>query len=148
MVEVMRFQGQTIRADTMVAAPKIRFGLPCYDKSICEVSRCSKYDTVVKEMEDTLRGYKPKFTIYRNPCDEDCKRRLNLAKVSVKVCVKADCEFLKVQEGDRLLHIPPAINCLKYIEESRSKHKPTPFGRETRIHRRGVAGGWHYRDVK
>lgn len=52
-------------------------------------------------------------TIYHNPCDEDCKRRLNLTKVSVKVCVKANCEFLKVQEGDRLLHIPPAINCEK-----------------------------------
>jgi len=69
--------------------------------------------------------------------------------VSVKVCVKANCEYLKVQEGDRLLHIPPAINCLKYIEEARGKHKkPLPFQRETRIHRRGVAGGWHYRDVK
>jgi hypothetical protein len=67
--------------------------------------------------------------------------------VSVKVCVKANCEFLKVQEGDRLLHIPPAINCLKYIEESRGKHKPTRYSRERRIYRRGVAGGWHYRDV-
>jgi hypothetical protein len=67
--------------------------------------------------------------------------------VSVKVCVKANCEFLKVQEGDRLLHILPAINCEKYIEKSRGKYKPTHYRRERRIYRRGAAGGWHYRDV-
>lgn len=148
MFKVVRFHGQAIRADTMVTAPKLRFGLPCYDKSICQVEHCSKYDTIVKEEKMTPLGEeKIGRTLYRKPCDEDCKRRLNLDKVSVKVCVKAKCLFLKVQAGDRLLHIPPAVNCLKYIEESRGKHKPTPFGRETRIHRRGVAGGWHYRDV-
>jgi hypothetical protein len=86
-------------------------------------------------------------TIYRNPCDEDCKRRLNLDKVSVKVCVKTDCEHLKVQAGDRLLHTPPALTCLKYIEEARGKHKPTRYSRERRIYRRGAVGGWHYRDM-
>jgi len=68
-------------------------------------------------------------------------------KVSVKVCVQANCEYLKVQAGDRLLHIPPAINCENYIEEARGKHKPTRYSRERRIYRRGVAGGWHYRDI-
>ena len=68
-------------------------------------------------------------------------------KVSVKVCVQANCEYLKVQAGDRLLHIPPAINCENYIEEARGKHKPTRYSRERRIYRRGAVGGWHYRDV-
>lgn len=148
MVKVVHFQGQAIRADIEVVAPKKRWNLPCYDKSICQVDHCSKYDTIVKEeMMTPLGEEKVGRKLYRNPCDEDCKRRLNLDKVSVKVCVKANCEHLKVQEGDRLLHIPPAINCLKYIEESRGKHKPTRYSRERRIYRRGAVGGWHYRDV-
>jgi hypothetical protein len=149
MVKVIRAKGILVKADTLVNAPKKRWNLPCYDKSTCAVDYCSKYDTIKHEpiYAPSSKGMETRKIIYRSECDEDCKRRLNLAKVSVKVCVKANCEYLKVQEGDRLLHIPPAINCLKYIEESRGKRKPTRYRRERRIYRRGAVGGWHYRDV-
>jgi hypothetical protein len=94
-----------------------------------------------------MHGYKTISKIVRQPCDKDCPRRINLDKVCVEVC--ANCDFLNVQEGNRLLHVPPAINCLKYIEESRRRRvKPLPFGRETRLQRKGAVTGWHYRDVK
>jgi len=61
------------------------------------------------------------------------------------------CFYIEVQSllqaGDRIMHIPPAINCEKYLEESRGEHKPTRYSRERRIYRRGAIGGWHYRDV-
>lgn len=138
MVKVVHFQGQTIRADAEVKAPKLRYGLACCDKSVCHVDFCSKVDIAV--------GI-PK--IHRPLCDRDSKRRLDLSRnVSVKVCVKANCGYLKVQAGNNLLHIPPALNCLKYIEESRGKNKPNRYSRERRIYRRGAVGGWHYRDVR
>jgi hypothetical protein len=145
VVKVVRVKGIIVKAGAVVIAPKKRFGLRCYDKSICQVDYCKEVDTIIREPVETLRGYSMRGKIIRQPCDKDCPRRINLDKVSVKVCV--NCDFLSIQEGDRLLHIPPAINCLKYIEEARGKHKPTPYSRDRRIYRRGAVGGWHYRDV-
>jgi hypothetical protein len=149
LTKVVRFQGQTIRADIMVKAPKLRFGLPCYDKKTCSVDYCSKKDTITYQETYAPSGIGIRKVIRRKPCDEDCKRRVNLDNVSVKVCVKANCEFFIVQQGDKLLHIPNSLTCVKYIEEARGRRgKPLPFQRETRIQRRGATGGWHYRDVK
>jgi hypothetical protein len=47
-----------------VKAPEKRFGLPCYDFSICQIEHCKEVDKVVQR------------TIYRYSCDKDCERRI------------------------------------------------------------------------
>lgn len=79
----------------LIKAPKKRYGLPCYDKSICQrESFCKESDRIVHH------------TLYRNPCDLDCKMRVNLEDVRVIICLKAKCEFLQDSY------------CQKYVQES------------------------------
>ena len=95
------------KLDEMVKAPKRRYGLPCYDKSLCQISHCSEVDRVVPSMHK----------IFRQPCDKDCKRRVNLEKVPIRVCLKSKCAHFDVEYS----------YCKKYIEEERRRHKPPPF---------------------
>lgn len=140
-MKIVTIDGIKIKASTLVVAPKKRIDsrkgttvgfLPCYDKSICQIEHCSKYDTV---------EYVSKMII-RQPCDEDCPKRINIDPVRIRVC--KHCSYIKVQAGIPIHHIPPAINCMKYIEESKNVGKRMPYGRETRIFRRGGIGdNWY-----
>ncbi len=84
-------------------------GLACYDKSICQVPHCSEVDTGVPSMRK----------IFRQPCDKDCKRRINLEEVTIRVCVKSKCEFLSSTLS--------GCYCKRYVDEARRRHKPPPF---------------------
>jgi hypothetical protein len=130
MGKYVHYQGLRFRTKEMVKAPRKRSGLPCYDKSICRVEHCSKYDTIVNEERITPFGdYKIECTIHRNPCDEDCKRRVNVDDVSVEVCIKAKCEFFK----------PQGCYCQKYVDECKKPHKTPAFNFPTGL--RTPSGG-------
>jgi hypothetical protein len=117
-IRFIRYNGFRVNPKELVKAPRRRLGLQCYDKSICQVEHCSKYDTIVNEEKiSPLGDYKFEPTIYRNPCDEDCKRRVNLDPVSIQVCIKAKCEWLNVA----------SCYCEKFVEENRRRRKPPAF---------------------
>jgi hypothetical protein len=101
-----------------VDAPKRRFGLPCLDKSTCQIDRCKEVDRIEYALEFDFRGQTHRRgTIIRQPCDKDCEKRVNLEPVSVAVCAKAQCEFL-TESGW----------CKKYVEEAKShRSKPPAF---------------------
>lgn len=99
----------------LIRAPKKRFSLPCYDKSICQREGfCKEVDKIVREHVYTPMGVvKSRSTIHRQPCDKDCERRINLDDVPIKVCIKAKCEFLQDSY------------CQKYVQESLVKRPRT-----------------------
>ena len=107
MGRFLHHQGFRFSLKETVKAPKKRFGLPCYDKSICQVEHCKEVDEVLVHVR----------TIYRNPCDKDCERRINLKPISVTLCIKAKCEFFN----------PMGCYCQKYVDENKRRHKPKPF---------------------
>jgi hypothetical protein len=109
-----------MKKEEMIKAPKKRFGLPCYDKSTCDVNFCKEVDTIAEGYETTatiMLRRKPRKEIRRQPCNKECKRRVNLNQVPIHICVKAKCEFFS-QEG---------CYCKKYVEENKRRHKPPPF---------------------
>ena len=88
-------------------------------------------------------GGEPRREIHRKPCDRDCKSRVNLTPVPVKVC--KHCEYVKVSEGVRRYHVPPRVECVKLVEEAmrEAEKQRTPYGRDRRIFRRGGQDHWY-----
>ena len=103
------------KKEERIKAPRKRFGSPCYDKGTCSVNFCKEADFLAEGYETTatiMLRRNPRKEIYRQPCDKDCKRRINLDAVSVKVCIKAKCEFFS----------PEGFYCKKYVEENKRRH--------------------------
>jgi hypothetical protein len=144
-MKVTRVKRIVFPSKTTVKAPKKRFGLPCYDKSICQREAfCPHSDRIVRsertELEDIL-GRSGRKVIERQQCDRDCKSRVNLEDVLIKVC--RECQFLNVTAGIHLYKVPPRAECFRFILEAMRGAERLPYGRETRIFRRGGGSNWY-----
>lgn len=88
-------------------------------------------------------GAEPKKEIHREPCDRDCKSRVNLRPVSARVC--KNCVFVEADEGMRRYHVPPRVECERVVVEAlrEAEKLRMPYGRDRRIFRRGGQDHWY-----
>jgi hypothetical protein len=146
MVKVVHVKGVAFRVETEVTPSRKRFGLACYDKDSCEVRFCKESDRFVEgnfTEANIMLGTTPRKRLIRECKNMDCKRRISFSRAPIKVC--RNCEYIEVQEGIRIYHVPPVANCKKYIEEAvRSKSGyGKPYGRQDRVFRRGGQDHWY-----
>ena len=147
LVKIVRIKGLAVRADVQVQAPKKRWNLPCYDTSTCQIDYCRLYDRIVKCKPTPIQqrmGVEPRIEIHRKPCGRDnCKSRVNLYPVSVKVC--KNCKYAKVYAGERKYHVSARVECERYVIEAMREAEKfrTPYGRDRRIFRRGGQDHWY-----
>ena len=121
-------------------APPVNANVPCvaHHQNHPESDRTVQSERTVLEV---MLGRSGRKVIERQQCDRDCKSRVDLNDVPVKVC--REFQFLNVQAGIHLYRVPPKAECFRFILEARRGAERVPYSREKRIFRRGGGSNWY-----